>query len=324
MKLDKKDYKLLYSLFSMRNTTLLKSLHKICKKYYAEDKIHATKEYIYIEGEIPIALVAHVDTVHRMPVSELYHDEKKNVLWSPQGLGADDRAGVFAIIKMLLDGYRPTIIFCDGEEIGGVGANALIRDFPQAKEELKYMIELDRRGARDAVFYSCDNDKFEEYITSFGFVTDWGTFSDISIIAPAWGFAAVNLSIGYENEHSLGEYLNYQNMFETIDRVEKMFDEVDMSDKYEYIHEVCTYDYNSYGEWIGKYMRQNKDMCNGCGKMFNFTSLMQFTYENSTFCFCQDCKKDWIVQCTMCGQDYLHMRTDEHEICDSCMKEIFG
>ena len=59
------------------------------------------------------------------------------------------------------------------------------------------------------------------------------------------------------------------------------------------------------------------------GKMFNFT-LMQFTYENSTFCFCQDCKKDWIVQCTMCGQDYLHMRTDEHEICDSCMKEIFG
>jgi hypothetical protein len=68
------------------------------------------------------------------------------------------------------------------------------------------MIELDRQGRDDAVFYDCDNPEFEEYITKFDFVSDWGTYSDISTIAPSWECAAVNLSIGYFDEHSYAEH----------------------------------------------------------------------------------------------------------------------
>ena len=43
-----------------------------------------TDQYIFAKGNIPIMLVAHLDTVHKTPVKELFYDKKKDVLWSPE------------------------------------------------------------------------------------------------------------------------------------------------------------------------------------------------------------------------------------------------
>lgn len=182
--------------------------------------IHDTDYYIMAEGQLPVLLVAHLDTVFKSPPHDIYYDKTKNVMWSPQGLGADDRAGVFAILQLIDAGLRPSVLFTTGEEQMGVGANVLIRDFPKCPySEIEYIIELDRQGEKDSVYYSCDNKHFERFINSKGFVTEEGTFSDISIIAPAWKIAAVNLSIGYLNEHCHIETLNWLWLSQTINKI---------------------------------------------------------------------------------------------------------
>ena len=112
----------------------------------------------------------------------------------------------------------------------------LTEDFPECPfEDLKYIIELDRQGTNDCVFYNCSNEEFTNYIEQFGFITDWGTFSDISDICPMWEIAGVNLSIGYKNEHTQVETLNTDVLYSTIKKVEKMLDEAKSIKQFEYI-----------------------------------------------------------------------------------------
>ena len=212
---------------------LLRILTQYLKTKY--DKVEATYSYIIAYGDIPIGLVAHLDTVHKMQPVEIFHDQEEDVLWSPQGLGADDRAGVYAIYNLIELGYRPHIIFTTGEESGGRGASVLTAVHEESPfEELKFLIELDRSGFDDCVFYNCDNEDFEKYINSFGFETEVGSFSDISILAPAWKVAAVNLSIGYKKEHTMSEHLYLSALKNTVCRVESILKDK-TSIKYEYI-----------------------------------------------------------------------------------------
>lgn len=220
----------------MTQSQLLSMLRTWIKKNYPKDKIIITNDYIVAEGDIPIALSAHLDTVGDAPPEDIYYDPKKKVMWSPQLMGADDRAGVYAIIQIIQAGYRPCIIFSTDEEQGCLGASTLVQENPICPlENLKAIFQLDRRGREDSVYYNCNNPDFEEYVNKFGFTTAYGTFTDISVIAPAWGVAAVNLSIGYEDEHTKLEILHTDWMWETIEKVKNILDaEKDMK-MYSYI-----------------------------------------------------------------------------------------
>lgn len=217
-----RDLILFKHIVSSQENSLLKTLPEFLKKHYK--KIYANEKFIYAVGEVPVLLVAHLDTVFSHPVRELYHDKEQHVLWSPQGLGADDRAGVFAILEIIQRGYRPSILFTTQEETGAKGAKFLLTKHRKPMSNFNFMIELDRQGYNDCVFYDLDNPEFEKYISSFGFNVEVGIFSDITLIAPGWKIPGVNLSIGYQHEHSLGEVLHYDHMYETIDKVCKILD----------------------------------------------------------------------------------------------------
>jgi len=179
MPLIDKDYQLFEQLVSLRQSQLHAIMKQLLLKKYK--KVISTPDYIIAFGDIPIALVAHLDTVFKYPVTQLYYDREKNVAFSPDGLGADDRAGVFAILQILKTDLRPSIIFTTDEEQGGIGAAQLTLQYPQCPiPNLKYLIELDRQGSTDAVFYECDTADFKDYIESFGFLEAKGSFSDIS------------------------------------------------------------------------------------------------------------------------------------------------
>lgn len=197
------------------------------------------KEYIVAKGNIPICLVAHLDTVGLQLPQDIFHDKKNKVLWSPQLLGADDRAGVYAIIQIIEDGYRPHIVFTTDEEIGCLGTQALVLQEENCPlENLKAIFQLDRRGSEDCVFYECGNPDFTKFVESYGFKTAYGSFSDISILAPAWGVAAANLSVGYYNEHMPIEYLRYDELENTILKVEHILDDAESMLSYSYIEKV--------------------------------------------------------------------------------------
>ena len=176
--------------------------------------------YVYAKGNLPVLLTAHLDTVHEELPQYFFFDGNK--ISSPQGIGGDDRCGVYIITEIIRrTELRPSILFCEDEEIGSKGAEKfLYTKSADGLSALHYMIELDRANDRDAVFYDCANDEFTEWIErNTGFVKSYGSFSDISLLAPDAGVAAVNLSCGYYKAHTKQEYVVTTEMSHTMDTV---------------------------------------------------------------------------------------------------------
>ena len=216
---------------------------RLTKKF--KGKILISKgNFILVHGQAPVILVAHLDTVHEKPVRDICLSTDKNILMSPQGIGGDDRCGVFALCHIFHSTQiKPWLLFCCDEEIGGLGAKNFCLAhqqhlLPNELDNLKLIIELDRKGKNDAVFYRCDNPDFEKYITGNGFKTAQGSFSDISLIAPELGVAAVNLSCGYHHAHSLHEFINRSELNSTIDKVTNIIGDSSTLPRFEYVEKI--------------------------------------------------------------------------------------
>lgn len=129
------------------------------------------------------------------------------------GIGGDDRAVVYMLL-LLIHKLQCHLLFCEDEELGGVGARKFVKS--KLRPRVNYIVELDRRGTGDAVFYHCDNPDFTEFVCSFGFDEKPRSFSDISVIAPYLKTAAVNISAGYFNEHRQHELIDTHAMCENV------------------------------------------------------------------------------------------------------------
>lgn len=209
---------LLKRYLKMSQDELMDILYEELHKYYTIVKIDPTNSFIIAKGDIPIILVAHMDTVFPglRKTIDIYYDQEKSVLWSPDGLGTDDRAGILMIMNMLKSTtYRPWILFTTNEESDLKGAQLATR----LKLHPNFVIELDRQGRGESVFYQCDNKEFEDYINSFGFYTCRGSYTDISILCPIWECAGVNLSVGYYDEHTYIEHWNADDFLYTYNRL---------------------------------------------------------------------------------------------------------
>lgn len=177
------------------------------------------KGFLYAPGEIPVLLVAHLDTVHPEPPEIICYSKDGRYMMSPQGIGGDDRAGVYMVLQILRQ-VNCHVLFCEDEECGGRGASAFTKS--GILPDVNYIVELDRKGENDAVYYGCDNQDFREYVAEFGFREAFGSFSDISILAPFLKTAAVNLSTGYYNAHRNHELIDTQVMATNTERVIEM------------------------------------------------------------------------------------------------------
>lgn len=308
------DYKLFERLVSLSQKEVHKAMAQFLKAKY--NNVIFTKDYLVAIGDIPIALVAHMDTVFKTPVSNLYYDQRKGVMWSPEGLGADDRAGVFAILKIIQDGFRPSVIFTTDEEKGGLGACELASiDCPIPN--LKYMIELDRRGSNDCVFYDCYCPEFVQYVESFGFCEKWGSFSDISFLMAEWNVCGVNLSVGYDDEHSYTEVLHVGALFDTIRKVKKMLQETDIPE--------FKYDENPAASsmWWRKQDVYGQH-CSKCKKLFSEYELIPVKgLDNRMKFYCPDCIVGNVGWCYECGEAFeLESSAKNDKMCKDCAEGL--
>ena len=69
------------------------------------------KGYLYAKGDIPVLLVAHLDTVHQELPSIICRSDDGRYLMSPQGIGGDDRCGVYIILQIINE-VRCHVLFC--------------------------------------------------------------------------------------------------------------------------------------------------------------------------------------------------------------------
>ena len=212
-------------------------------------KIISADGFLFAKGDVDILLVAHMDTVHKEVPSII--ETKSGIVWSPQGIGGDDRCGIYMITEIIKE-TKCSVLFCEDEEIGCVGAEKFIKTkYLDEIKDMRYMVELDRRGSTDLVFYNCDNPDFEEYLLNNmkGYSTKWGSMSDISTLMKASGVAGVNVSSGYHDEHTLSEIINLKEMENTMITVGEL---VKMkSDKFEFIDEWDEYENDIYNYGYG-------------------------------------------------------------------------
>ncbi|MFU8771978.1 MAG: M28 family peptidase [Anaerolineales bacterium] len=188
--------------------------------------VHRPGLYTFIPGAGSILLVAHVDTVRtgQLLPSEVVF---RHGVYSTTGktpLGADDRAGVYAIhriINSLRPDELPHILLTDGEESGGYGVREFIADkvLEPIKDDLNLMLEFDRMGADEAVTYSGELPEYiRGYLEERGWRTGHGSYTDIATLIDAYSIPGSNLSVGYYDQHTNRETLVMDYLEMTIKR----------------------------------------------------------------------------------------------------------
>lgn len=269
----------------MKNTHFEnKKFENICKmsqaglKKYLESALKETYNdvtsgdgFLFAKGTFPVLLLAHLDTVHKALPKTIVYDLEDGSIWSTNGIGGDDRCGVYMILEIIKK-HNCSVLFCEDEEIGGVGAKKFIKTDLAQELEFNYAIEFDRRGSNDAVFYDCDNEDFEKFITEEFYKTADGSFSDISVVAPFLKCAAVNLSCGYYNAHTKDEYVVLSEMDNSIEAACKILEKTTAEDKFEYVEAKYAYsDYDWYKKYYSGYMNYGNSKSSGYNYNYNYS-----------------------------------------------------
>lgn len=217
---------------------LLEYLGDQIPKLYGEDKCKVTKSYIFAKGELPMCLVAHLDTVHREKPSDssIFLSYDKKLIMAKEGIGGDDRCGVYVNLFAINNcgDKKPSILFTTDEEIGCVGAGVAAKELENEVKNIHFLVEIDRRGKQDACFYQTTNPEFEKFILDYGFKKEHGSCSDISTLSPKWGMASVNLSSAYYSAHTTSEYVNTVELMEIADKVVKIVKDSEKTEFFQY------------------------------------------------------------------------------------------
>ena len=216
----------LFNILEMPTLKLMKYLNSaIRRKHY--DIYTDDDNYIFAvpkKASNHIMLVSHMDTVKRGKVKLI---ENNGIVTNAHGvLGADDRAGVFAVLEIVnkcIKGGQslPYLLFTNYEECGGLGVKQFCKDriAENVESDIYLMIELDRRGINDAVYYSEPEKELKALVSAIGYNESWGSYSDVSTLSDRNDIAHVNLSIGYFNEHTASELLVLSVVEYAIDNV---------------------------------------------------------------------------------------------------------
>lgn len=228
---------------------LLEWLYEQLKDVYGEDNIIYHPRWAYFKGKSPACLCAHLDTVHKKTIVDMYIEPEKNIIHSPEGIGGDDRCGVWIILKILKSLKEgddlPNLFFSTDEETGSASTKLacdwIIENNIDLMSHIRFFIQLDRKNEQDSVYYNCDNKDFEKYINSYGFKTAYGTRTDICILCDKFGKAGVNLSCGFNSEHSISETVSIDIMENTAGKVLNILAEADKDVIYDYKEKTPSY-----------------------------------------------------------------------------------
>ncbi len=127
-----------------------------------------------------------------------------------QGLGADDKNGIFICLECLKTFDVLKVAFFVGEEVGCVGSHAVSLDF---FSDCRFIIEPDRRGGSDLITSmfvgKVCSDEFIKAIGApdYGYSEERGSITDVgTLVDRGVGISCLNLSCGYYCAHTDEEF----------------------------------------------------------------------------------------------------------------------
>jgi hypothetical protein len=219
-------------------------------------------------GHSTVLWSAHVDTMHRdkagqpNPLTQevwLGDDGIAFVTDKEDCLGADDGAGMYLMLEMIMNDVAGTYIFHRGEEIGCWGSSAMATHHRDWLSTFTHAIAFDRRGTTSIITHqrserACSDKLGNQLADLFGlgYVLDpTGVYTDTAEymdIIPE----CVNVSIGYDSEHSHRETLDTNHVLALRDAIVALdWDKITLiAERDPSVQEFDDYDmYGSRGMW---------------------------------------------------------------------------
>ena len=247
------------------------AMRKFIKKYvhekYPQVWVRQDHGNLYIrkgQAESYPCVVAHLDQVQTKHSRDfkvfLYND----VLFAysaengrQEGLGADDKNGIWVALKCLERFDNVKIALFKEEEIGCGGSSVAKLDF---FEDCRFIAQVDRRNAGDLITDisgSLCSDEFKADLLPiaerFGYKETCGMMTDVEELEDRGvGLSCINMSCGYYNPHTDEEYTKWSELQNTRDFVFAIIE--GCADVYPFKRERKFYSaYGGYGCYGGSY-----------------------------------------------------------------------
>lgn len=212
---------LLFQLYSIhspsgREKKMRKFLKKIASEYGATSiEQDASGNLLITKGvsETYPCLAAHMDQVQENHSKDFMVFEHGDTVFAfsskcgaQQGLGADDKNGIFICLECLRKYDVLKVAFFVGEETGCVGSNKVDLTF---FKDCRFIVQPDRKGGKDLITEMfCGDVCSEDFVKAigadkFGYKHDLGSITDVGeLVERGVGISCLNLSCGYYNPHS--------------------------------------------------------------------------------------------------------------------------
>lgn len=144
-------------------------------------------------------------------------------------LGADDGAGLAVMLNLMANGVVGGYCFTTGEEVGGVGAEAVLKHAEPFLKQYKFAVEIDRRGTKDMVYEQsvgeCASKAFAQWLVDeldMGHeLSNRGSYTDVATFAEVIP-ENVNIASGYINAHSADEQVLLPYLDQLADALRKV------------------------------------------------------------------------------------------------------
>ena len=215
-------------------------------------------------------IVAHMDQVQERHSKDFIAYEAEDIIigFSPkhkeqQGLGADDKCGLWIGLKCLQKFYCLKLAFFVGEEVGCKGSGLANMAF---FDDCRFVIEPDRKGSEDLITQIgwtplCSDDFLKDIgFKKFGYKETDGMMTDIEALKDhGLLLSCINVSCGYYKPHSNEEFVYKPallNCFAFVEHIIKTCTKV-----YPHIDNTAYYEkQNYYGDIYDDYYSEIYDL----------------------------------------------------------------
>ena len=203
-----------------------KKMRKFLKDWIRKNVPDATYEVdnlgnLYVrkgESDTYPTVVSHIDQVQKIHSRDFQAVETKEIIFGfslsnvqMEGLGADDKNGIWIALKCLQKYPAVKCVFFVGEEIGCVGSEGCDMSF---FDDSRFVLQCDRRGGHDLIWniggwtQLCSPEFLDSIgYEAFGYKKELGMMTDVEALKNrGLKVSAVNMSCGYYRPHTDEEF----------------------------------------------------------------------------------------------------------------------
>lgn len=270
------DLGLLFSLYEIHSPSggekrMRKFLKKKCYELGATSVVQDKTGNLLVtkgESETYPCIVSHIDQVQSKHSKDFRCYRNGAIVFAysgksmeQQGLGADDKNGIYVCLECLKNYDNVKCAFFVGEETGCIGSSAVDLDF---FKDCRFILQCDRRNGHDLITSIIGDLCSKEFLDdtdykNYGYRQEDGLSTDVGeLVDRGVGLSCINMSCGYYHPHTDTEVTNITELdnckefvFHIFDKMTKVYKhEPEFSYSYGYGRYSRCYSYD-YDDWYG-------------------------------------------------------------------------